>query len=69
MEIEDNNDEPLGRSPRGQPRKNKTPSTYSSIGTPMGAEGNYSQPVSEFILDPETAELSKLMGSACLEEK
>lgn len=66
MDIEANYDEPLRHSPGGQPRKHRTPATPSSIGTPFEPEGHHSQPVSEFMLDPEGAELSKMMGSASL---
>ncbi len=69
MDIETFQEPPLRSSPGTAYLKNGTPSTFSTPSSPQFQESIFTNSVSEFSLDVEISQLSKLMGGTSLDEK
>ena len=69
MEIEAGTMNLEGSSPHPKPYQNGTPSTFSPLSENCPNHSLFTHPVSEFSLEVEASQLTKMMGGIALEEK
>ena len=69
MHIESESSPSIDCSPSLFPRKFRTPSTHSPLCEDPATSGLFSPSVSEFSLEAEMAQVTKMMGNVNLEEK